>query len=233
MPGFDGIPKGSDHAREIVGMNGVAGSPTLQLLSCLAKIFQDLAVEKFDLACRTHGTHERRNAMDDQAQIEFARVQAFLGALPVVNIRMEAIPADDATFRVPHGESANLEPAVYAIGTMDTVFRVISGWISAFDRASPRGQHARKVIGMNNVGGGPTFQFVKGFAVIIQVLLTDEFEFAFGCQSMNKAGYVFLMLPRTPRSTVLPYTALFRSVNIRMEGIPADDATFRVPQWER
>src|SRR5260370_15935149 len=50
-PGFDGIPKGSDHAREIVGMDGVDGSPTLTLHSCIAKIFRNLAVAKFDPAC--------------------------------------------------------------------------------------------------------------------------------------------------------------------------------------
>ncbi len=79
-----------------------------------------------------------------------------------------------------------MEPAVYPIGTADAVLRVI--WIAGFDRVSPRGQHARKVIAMNNVRGGPTFQFVKRQAKIIQTLLTDEFEFAFRCHSKNKAG---------------------------------------------
>src|SRR5229473_510930 len=101
---------------------------------------------------------------------------------------MQAIPADDASLRVLYGESANLEPAVNAIGATDTVRRVISSWMPGFDRASPRGQHARKVIGMNNVGGGPTFQFVKRLARIIQALLTDEFEFASRRHSKNEAG---------------------------------------------
>ena len=57
-----------------------------------------------------------------------------------------------------------------------------------FDRAFPRGQHARKIIGMNNVGGGPTFQFVKRHAKVIQALLTDEFEFALRRHSNDKAG---------------------------------------------
>ena len=43
-------------------------------------------------------------------------------------------------------------------------------------------------MGMNNVGGDPTFQFFKGLAGIIQALLTDEFEFAFRPHSKNKAG---------------------------------------------
>src|ERR1700682_6196532 len=99
---------------------------------------------------------------------------------------MQGIPADDTSFRVPQGESAYMEPAVYAVGTTDTVLRVIR--IPGFDRAFPRGQHARKVITMNNVGGAPSFQFVKRHAEIIEALLTDEFELAFGCHSNNKAG---------------------------------------------
>src|SRR5437899_903232 len=104
------------------------------------------------------------NAIDDPAQIEFARAQGFLDAFPVVNIRLQGIPADDVSFRVPPGESAYMEPAVYAIRTTDTVLRVI--WMPGFDRAFPCGQHARKVIGMYNVGSGPTFQFVKRHAKI-------------------------------------------------------------------
>src|SRR5258708_27477451 len=132
MPGFDGIPEGSDDTRKVVGMNGVAGCPTLQLLSRLAEIFQNLAVEKFDLACRTHGTHEPRNAMDDQTQIEFARTQGFLSTFPVVNISKQDVPADDMSFHVSQGKVANLKPAVYAIGASDPDLDVIG--IPSLDR---------------------------------------------------------------------------------------------------
>src|SRR5258708_12838356 len=101
---------------------------------------------------------------------------------------MQAIPADDAISSVLYGNSTNLEPAVQAIGTTDPVLRVISSWVPGFNRAFPRGQHSRKVIGMNNVGVGPTFQFFKCLAGIIQALLTDEFEFALRPHSKNKAG---------------------------------------------
>src|SRR4029077_20984851 len=101
---------------------------------------------------------------------------------------MQAIPAADAISRVQYGNSTNLEPAVYAIGTTDTVLGVISNWMLGFDRAFPRGQHARKVIRMNNVGVGPTFQFFKCLAGIIEALLTDKFEFALRPHSKNKAG---------------------------------------------
>ena len=70
-----------------------------------------------------------------------------------------------------------MEPAVYAIGTTDTELSVI--WLPGLDRTSPRGRSGEKeVIRMNDVGSGPTLQFVKRFATIIQALLVDEFEFS-------------------------------------------------------
>ena len=69
-----------------------------------------------------------------------------------------------------------MEPAVYAIGTTDTVLSVMG--LPGLDRASPRGRQVRKVIRMNDVGSGPTLQFVKRFATIIQALLIDVFEFS-------------------------------------------------------
>src|SRR5712672_2266251 len=101
---------------------------------------------------------------------------------------MQATPADDAISSVQYGNSTNLEPAVYAIGTTDTVLGVISNWMPGFNRAFPRGQHARKVIRMNNVGVGPTFQYFKSLAGIIQALLTKKFEFPLRPLSKYKAG---------------------------------------------
>src|SRR5258707_2033848 len=99
---------------------------------------------------------------------------------------MQNMPADDSSFGVPLGESAYMEPAVYAIGTTETVLRVI--WMPSFDRAFPRGQHARNVIRMCNAGDGPTFQFAKRFAKIIQSLLTGKFDFAFCRPGINEPG---------------------------------------------
>ncbi len=113
-------------------------------------------------------------------------MQGFLDAPPVVNIRPQGIPADYTALAVPPGERADMEPAVYAIGTTDTILRVMG--MPGFDRVSPRGHEVRKVIGMNDVGSGPTFQFVKRYAKIIQALLIDEFEFSRGRRSINKAG---------------------------------------------
>ncbi len=73
MPGFDRARERGEHAREVIRVNGVGRGPTPHLLSRPAEIFQDLAVEGLDFALRIHGTHKPRNAIDDQAQIKFAR----------------------------------------------------------------------------------------------------------------------------------------------------------------
>src|SRR6266853_1507247 len=49
-------------------MDSVTGGPILQFLRRLAEIFQELAVEKLDLACGTQGTHKPRNGVDDQTK---------------------------------------------------------------------------------------------------------------------------------------------------------------------
>jgi len=54
LPSFERAPPGVAYPRKIIRMSGVAGGPILQFLSRLAKIFQDLAVEKLDLARAAH-----------------------------------------------------------------------------------------------------------------------------------------------------------------------------------
>src|SRR6266478_2509130 len=67
LPGFDRVLPRVEQARKVTRMDGVAGGPILQFLARLAEVFQDLAVEKFHLACRAHGAYKPRNGVDDQA----------------------------------------------------------------------------------------------------------------------------------------------------------------------
>src|SRR5712692_2272066 len=97
-------------------MDSVAGGPILQFLSGLAEVFQDLPVDKFDLARRIRGRHKPRNAVDDQAQTLLIRPESVLSALSVVDIRQQVIPADDPPLGIALRETARLEPAIDAIG---------------------------------------------------------------------------------------------------------------------
>src|SRR5216684_5517008 len=59
LPRFDRALPRFGHTRKVIRMDDVAGGPIPQFLSRLAEIFQDLTIEKFDLARRIQGTHQR------------------------------------------------------------------------------------------------------------------------------------------------------------------------------
>ncbi len=71
-----------------------------------------------------------------------------------------------------------MEPAVHAIGAPLAELENIR--LPGFDRASPRVDHARKVIRMDSVAGGPILQFLSGLAEIFQELAVEKFDFARG-----------------------------------------------------
>src|ERR1700694_3092578 len=50
-------------------------------------------------------------------QVDFAAAQFLFRFFTVVNVSQQHVPASDTTFRVSHGESARLEPAVRAVGS--------------------------------------------------------------------------------------------------------------------
>src|SRR5258708_16811081 len=81
LPGFEPAPALVDHARKVIRMEGVEGDPMLKFLSHLAEIFQDLAVEIFDLPCRTQGKHKPRNVVDDQTKALLTLPKRCLAAL--------------------------------------------------------------------------------------------------------------------------------------------------------
>src|ERR1700730_2643341 len=93
LPGFEPAPPRVDHARKVIRMDSVEVgrilSRILPFLSGLAKIFQGLAVEKFDPACRTQGKHKPRNGVDDQMKALLTLPDRCLVALPLNRNRRE------------------------------------------------------------------------------------------------------------------------------------------------
>jgi hypothetical protein len=67
LPGFDRVLVGIDCAGTVVRVVSVADRSVLHLLSRLAEIFQDLAADVFELACRIPGGHKPGNVVHDQA----------------------------------------------------------------------------------------------------------------------------------------------------------------------
>src|SRR6266446_963995 len=97
LPGFDRALPRVDHARKVIRMDSVAGGPILQFLGRLAEILQELAVEELDLARGIQGTHEPRNAVDDQAKVLFIRLESPLGTFPLFEIGVRSVPPDDSS----------------------------------------------------------------------------------------------------------------------------------------
>src|SRR5258705_3253197 len=106
--------------------------------------------------------------------------------LAVVNVSQQHVPAGDTTFRVSGGKGARVEPAVDAIGTSLAEFKIMR--LPGFDRAPPRVDHARKVIRMDGVAGGPILQVLGRLAKIVQDLAVKKFDFACRTQGTYKPG---------------------------------------------
>ncbi len=75
IPGFDRAPPGGDRPREIIWVDGFAGTPAFQFFKSLAEVFQDLVVDEFDLAFRSHYGYQAGDAIDDQANTLFTLPQ--------------------------------------------------------------------------------------------------------------------------------------------------------------
>src|SRR6202040_2455179 len=140
-----------------------------------------------------------------------------------VNIRMQAHPADNAALRIPQGETAQLEPAVHAISTAEAALNFVR--LSGFECVLPRIDRAGEIFRMKDVAAGPALQFLKCLAEIIQILLIDEFEFACGCQSVNKAGNAIYNHAKVEFARTQGFLGTLAVVNIRGNTIPADHAT--------
>src|SRR5258707_1385877 len=146
-------------------MNGIACGPILQFLRRPAKIFQDLAIKKFDLACRTHGTHEPWNGVDDMAKIDFARTQGFLGALPLFNVSGNTIPANHATTGIPKRLGNGTKPAIDVIEPAHTLFYVTR--LTGFDGMQPCLFRSLDILWMEDVSPSKTHQVLLAFAGVV------------------------------------------------------------------
>src|SRR6266478_3044896 len=125
-----------------------------------------------------------RNEIYELPELPLVLPEFLLRPLSLVNVRQQHVPAGDTAFRVSRGDSARLEPAVHAIGTPLTELENIR--LSGLDRAPPRVDHAREVIRMDGVAGGPILQVLSRLAKIFQELAVEEFDLARGTQGTHE-----------------------------------------------
>src|ERR1700730_9759584 len=228
---FDGAPPDIDHARDVVRMEGVARRPPLQFLGSLSEILQGLAVEKLDLARRTMGRHKPGNAVEDQAQALFVRLEGFLSALPVVNVGQQHVPTGETTFCVPRGERARLEPPVHTIGTPLAELNSIR--LAGFDRVRPRVNDARKIIRMNGVAGRPVLQVLRRLAEIFQGLPVEQLDLACRVERTHEPRNA---LDDQPKAFLTLGEQDFRSLSVFDVGVraePFNDASLVVERRSR
>src|SRR5215469_17058219 len=112
---FNRAPQRVDRSRKVIGMHRVVGGPIPHFFNCLAEIFRRLAVDKFELACRTHGRHKSRNTVDDQTQVLLISAESLLRALQVIDISIRSIPTNDIAALVSQRIIAKQEPAIHSV----------------------------------------------------------------------------------------------------------------------
>src|SRR6202790_1116928 len=106
-------------------MNRRSPAPAARLFHGEAREVEPALVEKVAETVWTSGPGKHRNRIDDRAQVAFARPDGILCALPVVDMRQQDVPAGNSIGRIPHGEGADLEPSINAIGAAATVLNVV------------------------------------------------------------------------------------------------------------
>ena len=98
------------------------------------------------------------------------------GPLPVVDVGLQYVPADDTALGIPERQTAHMEPAIDAVSTAHAVLDVV--WFPGVYRSLPGGDHHGKIIRMNGVAGRPAFQFFERCAEVFQDMAVDVFDFA-------------------------------------------------------
>src|SRR5260221_9274481 len=147
-------------------------------------------------------------------------LQFILGTFALVDVRPQAIPTHNAAFGITLRKPSNLEPSVHAIGSTATILEIKG--LPGFDRTPPGLAHARKVIRMDHVAGGPILQLLSRGAEVFQELPVDEFDLASRAQGSHKPGNA--VDDQAQALLIRPEAVLcaLAVVNVSQQHVPAD-----------
>src|SRR5579863_5132346 len=106
---------GCNRFGEVVRMDGVARSPTLQFFASSTKILQGLIIDGFYLSVGRHNRYQTGDAIDDQADTLFALAERLLRALAILDVESRPIPLDYFSLLISQGNAAVEEPAVLTV----------------------------------------------------------------------------------------------------------------------
>ena len=182
----EGSPPRGHQAVHVIWVYRGRPAPVPHQLCGVTHEVEIVLVEELGGTVRPRRPRERGNRVDDLVEVALARVNGLLGALPVVDIDQEDVPAGDVPVGVTHGQRAHLEPAIDAIGTAAAMLDIVGG--SGPDRARKRGDHARQVIWMHRVAELPRFQLLDRSAKVFQELSVEMFHLTRRSQGRGEPG---------------------------------------------
>src|SRR5262249_44389144 len=152
----DRVAKNFDSVSKIVRVTNVLRPPFPYLLQRLAEILQKWSIEDLRCAIRRKAGKKARHVVQERARIKFSRMQGFLCSLAIVYVGKEQVPRGYLVFRVPHRETADLEPSENPISAAAAVLNLID--LPRFNGFFARLNCSRKVIRVDGIDQGPILQ---------------------------------------------------------------------------
>ena len=79
-------------------------------------------------------------------QVLLSREQSF-GPLPVIDVGLDDVPANNISLHIPAGHSTHMKPSINAVSTAHAVLRIVG--FPSVDRSIPGSNHRGKIVWVN------------------------------------------------------------------------------------
>src|SRR5215204_5811043 len=100
-------------------------APILCLLRREAHILEIVLIEELGSAVRTRRPGQRGDGIDDKLEVALALAERLLGALLIVDVDVQCVPAHNAPIGVAKGQPANVKPTILSICAEKSVYRIV------------------------------------------------------------------------------------------------------------
>src|SRR5262245_51119933 len=107
-------------------------------------------------------------------------------ASALVDVRVQDKPAQDAAGGVAHRKATDVKPPIHAVRPTDAMFEVVR--LAVPDRLRPRGDHARKVVGVDGIARRPVPEFLERLAEVVEEVVINECDVAIARGDGDQAG---------------------------------------------
>src|SRR5580692_8485612 len=145
--------------RLIVRVKGAVCRPLTQLLLRPSDIVHTRLIDPFDLAPRAQSCNQAGNAVQHQGRFVRAFAQRFLGALLIIDIGDQCVPASNVSVSIAMRRTSVLEPAIDTVCSPEARHEVIR--LASGERAGKGIDDGRQILRMNRVAGSPRTEFLQ------------------------------------------------------------------------